>query len=149
MANSERQERPKDNLAELARAQATAKAPAPGGTFSTKRKLLREKEIAPRWYRVVVPLLFALGGVLMVIGLWAAGAMMYMRTVTPTAAEDVKYPLLQWSDEAGSAGGYSHESQVMAMTMLACIPLAMVMGAIVIVLRRQIRVAKHRDLPLA
>jgi len=138
MANPEGQEQPKDDLAELSRAQATAQA-------SMKRKSHHEREIAPRWYRVVTPLLFALGGVLMVIGLWAVGAMMYMKTVTPVAAEDVKYPLLQWSDEAGSAGGYSHESQVIAMAMLACIPLAAVMGAIVIVLQRQIRVAKRRD----
>ena len=59
----------------------------------------------------------------------------------------MKYPLLQWSDDAGPAGGYSHESQLMAIAMLACIPLALAMGVIVMVLRRQIRAARRCDLP--
>src|SRR5277367_4329966 len=111
MADSNRREQSKDNLAELARAQATAKTLKNGKPVSATGKYHRQQEIAPRWYRIVVPLLFALGGVLMVIGLWAVGAMIYMRTVTPMAAEDVKYPLLEWSDGAGSVGGYAHESQ--------------------------------------
>jgi hypothetical protein len=74
---------------------------------------------------------------LMGIGGWAVGAMIYMARVDPIAPEDVRYPLLRWSDEVGTSGGYSPESRLMAMTMLACIPLALVMIVLAIVLRRQ------------
>ena len=96
----------------------------------------------PKWYRVAVPIMFSIGSLLMIIGLWAAGAMIYMRTTTPTAPDFVvQYPLIRWDENAGESGGYSDDSKMMAVAMLACIPVAGLMGGMVMVMRRQMRSA--------
>jgi hypothetical protein len=99
----------------------------------------------PRWYRVAAPLMFASGGALIIIGLWAAGAMIYMRTTTPTTPDfQSQYPLIRWSADVGENGGYTDDSKMMAAAMLACIPVAGLMGGMVLVMRRQIRAADGR-----
>jgi hypothetical protein len=98
---------------------------------------------APRWYRLAAPILFAIGGALMIIGLWAVGALAYMRTTTPTTPDfQSQYPLIRWSPTVGENGGYTDDSKMMAMAMVACIPVAALMGAMVMVMRRQIRAAQ-------
>ncbi|HUO10884.1 MAG TPA: hypothetical protein VM008_21460 [Phycisphaerae bacterium] len=93
----------------------------------------------PAWLRFATPVLLVMALLLLTIGAWAVGAMIYMQRVTPIAPEDVQYPLLRWSDEVGTSGGYSPESRLMAMAMLGCIPLALVMGMLALLLRRQAR----------
>jgi hypothetical protein len=99
----------------------------------------------PKWYRVAVPVMFVVGAALTIIGLWAAGAMIYMRTTTPSAPDFVAdYPLIRWDENLGESGEYTDESRTMAAAMLACIPVAGIMGGMVVVMRRQMRSASGK-----
>src|SRR4051812_14546115 len=63
----------------------------------------RAKVVAPRrvavptWYRVALPVSLILAVMLVGIGVWAVGALVYMKQVMPIAARDVHYPLIVWS----------------------------------------------------
>jgi hypothetical protein len=135
----EHEQEEEGSLAALARARAEKTQGHPG---RVPHRTAPVRRTLPRWYRVAAPLLFVLGGILMVIGLWAVGAMLYMNRITPMGPEDVKYPLLRWSDDVGTSGGYAPESRTMALAMLVCIPLAMLMAGMVVLLRRQMRPAR-------
>ena len=78
----------------------------------------------PLRYRVFVPVMLALSAVLLAIGCWAGGAVAYMENVTPQFPEEVHYPLIAWSLDVGTMGGYTQGSRIMAWAMLACLPVA-------------------------
>ena len=123
-----------DALEALARSRAEQGSPGAGEDAKAK-----PASGFPGWFRFAMPMLFVGACVLLGIGGWACGAVIYMQRVTPMAPEDVQYPLLRWSDEVGTSGGYSPESRMMAMAMLGCIPLAVIMVVMGIMLRRQLR----------
>ena len=79
---------------------------------------------APGWHRIAVPVSLVLALVLVVIGIWAVGAIIYMRQVSPVAAKDVHYPLIAWRFDAGPMGGYTAASRFMSWAMLLCLPVA-------------------------
>ncbi len=85
----------------------------------------------------MVPVIFGLAGVLLAIGMWAVGAVMYMANVMPMEAEDVRYPLITWSIEVGTMGGYTQTSRMMAYAMLACVPVALGLLVVAEALRRK------------
>lgn len=140
------QSSPPQSLAALAKAHgshtASAKKATLKGPFPASHSVGGP---LPRWYSIAVPVLFGLGGILMVIGGWAIGAVVYMNRVTPQVAEDINYPLLRFStDVPGSdIGGYDPQSRMVAMAMLACIPVALLMGGMVIFLRHHMTNIRH------
>jgi hypothetical protein len=81
--------------------------------------------------------MLGLGGVLLVIGLWAAGALVYMGVTRPESAEAVHYPLVRWSLDVGDMGGYTNGSRVMAWSMLACLPVGLAFVGMGLYVRRR------------
>ena len=91
-------------------------------------------------YWVLVPMTFAvLAVVLLAIGCWAGGAMMYMAQVTPMEPEEVHYPLIAWSLDVGTIGGYTQASRLMAQSMLAGFPVGLGLLVMAEMLRRRRR----------
>jgi hypothetical protein len=96
----------------------------------------------PRWYAIASPLSLVLAAVLLVIGIWAVGAIIYMHQVAPLAAKDVHYPLLAWRFDLGPMGGYTAASRFMAWTMLLCLPVAGMLLVMAHLLRQREGTAK-------
>jgi hypothetical protein len=78
----------------------------------------------PRWYRWTWPVAVLLALVLLAIGGWGIGALLYMNRVAPLAPSDVHYPLISWKLDIGEYGGYTPASRGMAWGMLVCLPVA-------------------------
>ena len=93
----------------------------------------------PGWTRFATPLLVVTIAVLLAIGGWAIGAVIYVHNVDPIAPEDVRYPLLRWSDDVGTSGGYSPESRIFPLAMLGAFPLAILLVLILKYLRKKQR----------
>jgi hypothetical protein len=80
---------------------------------------------APRSGQRVAPqLAIVVACLLLPIGLWAVGAIVYMNAVlpAPVSPEDVHYPLIRWSLDVGNLGGYTAGSRLVAWTMMLCLP---------------------------
>jgi len=96
----------------------------------------------PGWYHIAVPVMFTLGSLLILIGLWAAGALIYMALKTPASPADVGYPWISWEmDPDTEAGAFSQGSKIMAMSMLICLPVAIATGAMAAMMQKRIRAA--------
>jgi hypothetical protein len=93
----------------------------------------------PRWYAIAVPISRVLALLLLVIGAWAVGALIYMHQVSPLAAKDVHYPLIAWRFDVGPLGGYTPASRFMAWTMLLCLPVAALLLVMASLLRQRIK----------
>ncbi len=89
----------------------------------------------PRWYRLAHPVALVLTAMLLLIGVWAIGALLYMHFVIPSAPHQVHYPLIAWRWDAAPAGSYTRASRAMAWAMLLCLPLA----ALLVALANQLR----------
>ena len=126
---------PEDELEALARARAGEAPVRPAGA---PRVVMAAK--LQGWTRFATPLLAGTIVLLLTIGGWGLGAVVYMHSVDPIAPEDVRYPLLRWSDDVGTSGGYSTESRIMPLAMLGAFPLAALLLLILIYLRKQQRV---------
>ena len=91
------------------------------------RRVKRQVKKAPGWYHGAVPVMYTLGSILILIGLWAVGALIYMAVKTPAEPGDVVYPLISWAfNPDGDGGAYTAGSKMMAMasrleTWLACL----------------------------
>ena len=92
---------------------------------------------APGWYRVAMPVALILAVVLLGIGIWAIGALVYMHNVSPISAREVHYPLITWRLEIGNMGGYTAASRVMAWAMLLCLPVAVLLVVMARMLRQR------------
>ncbi len=92
---------------------------------------------APPASRVVIALMSLFSLLLIAIGAWAAGALIYMARSTPFGPSDVHYPLLSWTYDAGPAGDFTAATRTMAWTMLLCLPVAAVILAITIKIARR------------
>jgi hypothetical protein len=102
------------------------------------------KITVPRWYPAAAFGAITLAALLTVIGAWAIGALAYMHRATPIlAARDVHYPLITWSLDIGTMGGYTPASRMMAWSMLACLPIAVLLLIMATLLRRQIAAARQ------
>ena len=84
---------------------------------------------APGGYRVLAVLMMLLGVVLLGIGGWAAGAVIYMHNVTPMSPREIAYPLLAWNSDLQVTGAYARVSVIMAWAMLACLPVGVLLLA--------------------
>ena len=73
---------------------------------------------------MAVMLLLSLAVAMVVVGGWAAGALVYMMRVTPAGPSEVRYPYVSWSYDAGPGGGYSPAARTAAWTLLSCLPVA-------------------------
>jgi hypothetical protein len=129
---------PDEQLKALARERADGN---PTRTAAAPRMHVAPK--LPGWTRFSTPLLLITILLLLTIGGWALGAVIYEHSVDPIAPEDIRYPLLRWSDDVGTSGGYSPESRMMPLAMLGAFPLAILLLLILLYLR------KHRRLMLA
>jgi hypothetical protein len=89
-------------------------------------------------YRYVLPAMVLTALLLLLIGLWATGALLYMASISPTEPGDVHYPLVHWSFTEGELGGYTRASRMMAWSMLAALPLALVLGGAAMVMWRRL-----------
>jgi hypothetical protein len=113
-----------------AAASAQAATPAP-------RPPVRGTKPGSSAYRVILPLMALTALVLLLIGVWAVGAQVYMAMATVEEPSDVGYPLLRWSFAAGENGGYTQASRFLAGAMLAALPVALVLaGAAILIWRR-------------
>jgi hypothetical protein len=126
-----------DELAALSRERAE-QVPRGSGVALPPARVRRAPEL-PGWTRFSTPLLLITIALLLAIGGWALGAVVYMHKVDPIAPEDVRYPLLRWSDDVGTSGGYSTDSRIIPVAMLGALPLAFLLLLILIYLRKQRR----------
>ncbi|MGN6369441.1 MAG: hypothetical protein ACTHN5_14375 [Phycisphaerae bacterium] len=126
-----------DELEALARERAVQ---APAAPAPVRAAGVRSTAALPGWTRFAAPLLLITIVALLSIGGWAVGAEIYMHKVDPIAPEDIRYPLLHWSDDVGTSGGYSMDSQLVPLAMLGAFPLAILLLLILVYLRRQQRV---------
>lgn len=91
----------------------------------------------PRWHKIALPVAVAMAVLLVAIGIWAVGALIYMHNVSPKAPKDVHYPLIAWGLEAGPMGDYTPASQFMAWMMLLCLPVAAMLIVMAYLLRQK------------
>ena len=91
----------------------------------------------PGWYKVALPVSLILAALLLGIGIWAIGALIYMHNVMPLAPRDVHYPLISWRLEIGTMGGYTAASHFMAWAMLLCVPVAVLLVVMAWMLRQR------------
>jgi hypothetical protein len=98
----------------------------------------------PGWYRAAFPMALVLAVLLLCIGIWAVGALIYMHKVEPLSARQVHYPLIAWSLNAGPQGGYTAASRNMAWAMLLCLPVAVMLVLMAVMLRRRIVAARAK-----
>jgi hypothetical protein len=98
--------------------------PAPASTPAERLTVPARRGPAgrPANRRLLARIIAALAVMLLLIGLWAAGALVYMATVHPIASEDVHYPLIRWSLDVGNMGGYTSASRLMGWSMLLGLP---------------------------
>ncbi len=95
------------------------------------------------WYKVAIPAAWLLTVVLLAIGAWAVGALIYMArhngNSTPPimVPADVHYPLIAWRLNAGPLGDYTAASRMMAWMMLLCLPVAGLLVMVAGMLRRR------------
>jgi hypothetical protein len=95
------------------------------------------------WYGAAIWVAWLLAILLVVIGAWAVGALIYMArhngNSTPPIMEpsDVHYPLIAWRLNAGPLGDYTAASRIMAWMMLLCLPVAGLLLVIAGMLRRR------------
>jgi hypothetical protein len=84
--------------------------------------------------------MFTLGSLLILIGLWAVGALIYMATKSPAAPNEVGYPLIAWAYNPEETGGaYTQNSKLMAAAMLVCLPVSFALGIMGGMMQKQIR----------
>ncbi len=143
---TEQIDEPEDELEALARERAE-RAPV-GAVGATARRVIVPAKL-PGWTRFATPLLVVTIVMLVAIGVWALGAVIYMHNVDPIAPEDIRYPLLRWSDDVGTSGGYSPESRIMPLAMLGAFPLAILLLLILIYLRKRRSVIAASNVPPA
>lgn len=99
----------------------------------------------PWWYRAAVPAAWLMAILLLAIGLWAVGALIYMHLHSAQSASpimvptDVRYPLLSWRPNAGPLGDFTATSRMMARTMLLCVPVSFLLMLVAVMLRRRTR----------
>ena len=79
---------------------------------------------APQRSAAMPYLMMGLAAVLLVIGAWAVGALMYMHNSQPISPRDVTYPFLTWHIDPRTGGAYTSASVAMAWSMLVCLPVA-------------------------
>ena len=130
---SEPMDQREDELEALARERAER---VPAGSAGAPAPRVRTAAGLPGWTRFAGPLLVMTIVVLLAIGGWAIGAVIYVHNVDPIAPEDVRYPLLRWSDDVGTSGGYSPESRLIPLAMLGAFPLAILLLLILMYLRK-------------
>jgi len=119
-------------------------APIPGGAREQAAAVAAPRKAAPTpksgAYAVLLPVVAFVALLLLFIGIWALGAVVYMNWAKPTEPADVGYPLIHWSFAAGEAGDWTQGSRIMAWSMLACLPLAAILcGTVVAIWRRMVR----------
>jgi hypothetical protein len=82
-------------------------------------------------------LLALLSLLLIAVGIWALGAILYMSMVTPAVSQDdVRYPLIHWD---WLHYRYSASSRLLAGAMLLCWPVAAILLGAVAIMRRAAR----------
>ncbi len=109
-------------------------AATPGDEAARRDRLQMAREVAPEaapkpaapavpavpgWYKVAFWMSLVLAVLLLGIGVWAMGALVYMLNVAPMMPQEVHYPLISWR-----YGGYTGASRFMAWVMLLCVPVA-------------------------
>lgn len=106
------------------------------------RKSSRKPASLPAWSRTIFPMAMVLALLLLAIGLWALGAVIYMVNTAPDLASDVHYPLISWSTDVGLTGGYTHASLWVARGMLLCLPVAIMLAIMGFIWKK--RLARRR-----
>ncbi|HVT80274.1 MAG TPA: hypothetical protein VHM90_06410 [Phycisphaerae bacterium] len=102
---------------------------------------------APWLYRLALPVSWALAMILVVIGAWAVGALVYMQQHNAQShppimvPKDVHYPLIAWRFDAGPLGDYTPASKLMARAMMLCLPVAVLLVVVAGMVRK--RVIRH------
>jgi pyruvate/2-oxoglutarate dehydrogenase complex dihydrolipoamide acyltransferase (E2) component len=91
----------------------------------------------PGWYKAAFPAALILAVLLVGIGIWAIGALVYMHSVAPISPREVHYPLISWRLNIGNMGGYTPASRFMAWAMLLCFPVAVLLVVMARLLRQR------------
>jgi len=100
----------------------------------------------PGWYHAAVPVMYTLGVMLILIGLWAIGALIFMAVKAPDDMGRVGYWLLAATENMVTGEyEYTKGSYLMAGVMLVSLPVALAMGMMAGIMQQQIR----RSQPLA
>jgi hypothetical protein len=117
--------------------------PAPGGAreqaaaVAAPRKPGPPRKTGP--YNIQLPLVAFVAMLLFLIGIWALGAVIYMNAgEQPREPADVGYPLIHWSFSSGEGGDWTQGSRIVAWSMLACLPLALILGATCVAIWKRI-----------
>jgi hypothetical protein len=110
--------RPASPLAAIAKAAEEVKAVQPAGDSPVN---------VPRGSAGMAYAMMVIAVVLLIIGSWAVGALMYMRSFQPLSPRDVAYPLISWQIDMEKGGSYARTSVAMAWAMLLCLPVSVIL----------------------
>ena len=120
MAREVPAKRPVSPLAQIAKAAEEAETDQPETPL--------DSPVAPENSNATMAyLMIGLALLLLVIGSWAVGALMYMRNYQPLSPRDVAYPFISWHIDLRTGGNYARSSVAMAWSMLLCIPVGMIL----------------------
>ncbi|MCL2647870.1 MAG: hypothetical protein FWD61_12795 [Phycisphaerales bacterium] len=104
-------------------------------------RTVRKGRPAPGWYHAAVPVMYTLGALLILIGLWAIGALIFMAVKAPDELGHVAYPFLtpERAPDNEDIWIYTQGSHIMAWMMLVCLPVSLAMGMMAGIMQQQIR----------
>ena len=118
---------------------APAAGQAAGGGMGGGVRTVRKGRPAPGWYHAAVPVMYTLGALLILIGLWAVGALIFMAVKEPDEMRPVYWLLATDQNLEDGAFHYTKGSWMMAWTMLLCLPVSLVLGMMAGIMQRMIR----------
>jgi len=103
-------------------------------------RTVRKGRPVPNWYHAAVPVMYTLGVMLILIGLWAIGALIFMAIKAPDDMGRAGYWLLSTTEDVVTGEyTYTKGSYLMAGVMLVSLPVALAMGMMAGIMQQQIR----------
>jgi hypothetical protein len=137
---------PRGRTDEIRMAREIEVAPRPAPAFTPPPTTVVRRKVAakvPGWYHIAVPVMYTLGALLFLIGVWALGAVVYMLVHTPKDLHDIGYPWISGiMDLDTEVVTYASASKIMAGAMLVCLPVALAMAVMANIMRKRIATAK-------
>jgi hypothetical protein len=91
---------------------------------TTAPRRVKKTAQVPDWYHIATPIGYVLGAILLVLGLWALGATLYILMKTPTSQQDITYPLIDFNPDTETYDGLS---KIAAFGLTLCLPVSYAM----------------------
>jgi hypothetical protein len=114
----------------------------PAGTAPRGKKPV---QAVPGWYHGAVPVMFTLGALLLLIGVWAVGGLVYMGMQKPTEAQPGYLWIHTEPDAETDEPVYTAGSKMMATAMVVCVPVAIAMGIMGGMMQKKVSEERRRS----